>query len=111
MTYLLDADAVIDYFAGQQAVQARFTQILTDGAALSTPTLIELWTGVYGGREPRQAARRLRALLTGVGVLGVNRRVVDRTARLRAQLLATKAPIRHRAPMTCSPLLPHSPMT
>jgi tRNA(fMet)-specific endonuclease VapC len=30
-------------------------------------------------------------------VLGVNRRVVDRTARLRAPLLATKAPIRHRA--------------
>jgi hypothetical protein len=37
MTYLLDADAVIDYFAGQRAVQARITQILADGAALSTP--------------------------------------------------------------------------
>ncbi|MGH2583726.1 MAG: type II toxin-antitoxin system VapC family toxin [Dehalococcoidia bacterium] len=97
MNYLIDADSVIDYLSGRPSVQVRFPQILQDGAAVSGITLIELFTGVYGGRNPRQAERELRAFLRSVKVLALNRRVIDRAARLRTQLLAVKAPITHRA--------------
>jgi predicted nucleic acid-binding protein len=66
MNYLLDADPVIDYFANQPDVVARFPQILRDGAAISSPTAIELFTGVHGARDPRTAERDLRLFLRAV---------------------------------------------
>ena len=97
MSYLLDADTVIDYFAGREPAVTLVPRLQQDGIALSSLTLIELYTGVYGGRNPRDAERQLRGLLRVAAVLPVNRRVIVQTARLRSELLATKAPIKHRA--------------
>jgi tRNA(fMet)-specific endonuclease VapC len=97
MRFLLDADSIIDYFAQQPGALAHFTQILTDGAGVSGPTAIELFTGVYGARDPQTAERQLRQFLRTVRVLPLNRAVIVQTARLRRQLLDQKAPIRHRA--------------
>ncbi len=97
MTSLLDTDTVIDYFAGREPALTRVPQLQQDGIAVSSPTLIELYTGVYGGRDPRRAEQQLRGFLRVARVLPVNRRVILQAARLRAALLATKAPIKHRA--------------
>lgn len=97
MSYLLDTDTVIDYLAGRSPAITLVSQLQRDGIAVSSATLIELYTGVYGGRNPTEAERQLRGFLRVAGVLPVNRRVMLRTARLRANLLATRAPIKHRA--------------
>ena len=97
MRYLLDADSSIDYLTGQAYTQTLFPQLLRDGSAVSGTTLIELLSGVYAGRNPREAERELRTFLGSVKVLPINRRVIVRTARLRATLLVAKAPVRHRA--------------
>jgi tRNA(fMet)-specific endonuclease VapC len=60
-------------------------------------TSVELYTGVYGHRDPKRAARELRVFLRVVKVLPVSHRVMLTTARLRHELLSVKAPIAHRA--------------
>lgn len=97
MRFLLDADSIIDYFAQQPGALVQFPQILTDGAGVSGPTAIELFTGVYGARDPQTSERQLRQFLLTVRVLPLNRAVIVQTARLRRQLLDQKAPITHRA--------------
>ena len=55
MRYLLDADSIIDYFANQPGALTGFPQFLRDGSAVSGTTVIELYTGVYGARDPTTA--------------------------------------------------------
>jgi tRNA(fMet)-specific endonuclease VapC len=98
MTYLLDADTVIDYLSGRPPAVILVPQLQQrEGIAVSSPVLIELYTGVYGGRNPADAERQLHGFLRVARVLPVNRRVILQAARLRADLLAQKAPIKHRA--------------
>jgi tRNA(fMet)-specific endonuclease VapC len=97
MRYLLDTDSTIDYLARQPSAVNRFPRLLRNGAAVSAPTAIELFTGAYGARDPVTAVRDLRTFLRAVTILPVNRRVIRRTARLRRHLLDQKLPIKHRA--------------
>ena len=97
MRYLLDADSIIDYLALRPGALAAFPQLLRDGAAVSGTTAIELFTGVYGARDPQTAERQLRVFLRSVTVLPLNRRVILQTARLRRDLLDRKLSIQHRA--------------
>ena len=97
MRYLLDADSIIDYLANQPGALAHFPHYLRDGAAVSSTTAIELFTGVYGARDPKTAERQLRVFLRSVTVLPVNRRVMLQTAQLRRDLLDRKRPIKDRA--------------
>lgn len=97
MKYLFDADSIIDYLSGQPDVRALRSRLLRDDIALSGVTLIELFTGVYGARDPKTAERELRQFLRGVLVLPLNRRIILRTAQLRRDLLDRKLPIKHRA--------------
>jgi tRNA(fMet)-specific endonuclease VapC len=97
MKFLLDADSIIDYFAQQPGALAQFPQILTDGAGVSGPTAIELFTGVFGARDPQTSERQLRQFLRTVPVLPLNDAVIAQTARLRRHFLDQKAPTSHRA--------------
>ena len=97
MNYLIDADWTIDYLSGRSSAHALFPELRREGMAASIVTLIELYTGVYGSRDPRQKERELRTFLTVVRVLPITRAVMRQTARLRADLLARRAPISHRA--------------
>jgi tRNA(fMet)-specific endonuclease VapC len=97
MRFLLDADSIIDYFAQQPGALAQFPQILTDGAGVCGPTAIELFTGVYGARDPQTAERQLHQFLHTVPVLPLNHGGIVQTARLRRHFLDLKAPISHRA--------------
>ncbi|GEM_PF-636582 len=65
--------------------------------ALCAPSLIELYTGVYGSPNPRTAERNLKHFLRAVSIIPLNQRVIHAAARLRADLALRKLPIRHRA--------------
>lgn len=97
MKYLLDADWSIDYLSGIRAARALFPILLKDGVAVSVVTQIELYTGAYGAPDPDRALRELRTFLRVTTTLPLNRRVVQRTARLRALLRSQNLPIKHRA--------------
>ncbi len=97
MSYLIDATYAIDLFTGQTHAQMILPTLFADGFGLSVVTEIELWEGVYGGRDPATAARTLRRFLSGVRFYPLTRRVARRCARIRAELRAQKRPIQHRA--------------
>lgn len=97
MRFLLDTDSIIDYLGSQPGALAHFPRLLADGAGVSGPTTIELFTGAYGARDPKTAERQIRRFLRTVRVLRLNRAVIIQPARLRRQLLDSKAPIKHRA--------------
>jgi predicted nucleic acid-binding protein len=97
MKYLGDADLVIDHFHHQPTVSRVMPDLLAEGLALSAVTLIELYEGVYFGRDARGAERDLRQFIRGVTVLPLNRRVIRRTAHVRGALRARRAQLLHRA--------------
>ena len=97
MRYLLDADSVIDHLYDVIDLFADLPNVAPRDLALGAPTLIELYTGIYGSRNPRQAERDLKRFLRTVTVIPLNQRVIHATARLRADLVSRKQPIRHRA--------------
>ena len=97
MKYLLDADSIVDHLTRHANLQAQLPALGPQDLALGAPTLIELYTGVYESRNPAQAERDLRVFLRLVAIVPLNRRVILATARLRAELLQRKLPIKHRA--------------
>jgi tRNA(fMet)-specific endonuclease VapC len=97
MTYLVDTDSSIDYLAGQAEMLALWPRLLNAGTAISSVTWIELYSGIFGARDPGRAERDLRRFLRSVRVLSLTRRVMRETAELRHELLAKKLPIKHRA--------------
>jgi predicted nucleic acid-binding protein len=97
MTYQADATFVIDVLAGQPVAAARYPTLLSDGMALSILTYMELWEGALMGRDPAQAARRLRQFLRPMAILPFSRRVALRAARLRGELRRLGRPVEQRA--------------
>lgn len=97
MRYLVDADSTIDHLSQRVDLLTRLRIVAADDLALSAITLIELYTGVYGGRDPTQAQRDLERFLQAATIVPVSERVILRTARLRTDLLSRRLPIKHRA--------------
>lgn len=97
MKYLLDADSTIDHLSGAIDLFTDIPNLAPQDLALGAPSLIELYTGVYGSRNPRQADRDLKRFLRAVTIIPLNQRVIHSTARVRAELAARKQPIHHRA--------------
>jgi len=95
--YLIDADSAIDHLTRHASLFLRIPDLAPHDLALSAITLIELQTGVVGSATPREAERELRRFLKLVTLVPTNRRVIDATARLRADLLGRRRPIAHRA--------------
>lgn len=97
MTSLLDADAATDHLSGEPGVAALISTLAKAELGLAAPTLVELYTGVYRSADPSTAERALRTFLQTVTVLPLTRRVIQRAARLRADLLSRNLSIRTRA--------------
>lgn len=97
MKYLLDADSTIDHETQQYDLFDRIPDLRPRDLALAAPTLIELYTGIEGSFDPRQAERTFRHFLRWVTVIPLNQRVIRATARLRASLLERNLPIKQRA--------------
>ena len=97
MSYLVDATYVIDLFTRQPHAEALLPTLLNEGLGISVVTELELWEGVYTGRDPAAATRTLRQFLSGVRIYPLSRTVARRCARLRGELRAHRRPIQHRA--------------
>lgn len=97
MRYLLDTDFVIDYLTGQDHAYRLFLSFLANGAALSIVTYSEIYEGIYGSRDPREAEEGFRAFLKGVTIHSISRAVARRNASIRHDLRRQKHPIAHRA--------------
>jgi predicted nucleic acid-binding protein len=97
VSYLLDADAAIDYLAGQPEAAAIIQPLARTELFIAATTLVELYTGVYRDLDPAAAERGLQTFLRAVTILPLSRRVIRRVARLRADLLNRGLSIRPRA--------------
>ena len=97
MNYLLDADAAIDHLAGESGVHALISTLARADLGLAATTLVELYTGAYRSADPKAAERELRAFLKTVTVLPLSRRVIERAAHLRVDLLNRNLSVRTRA--------------
>jgi predicted nucleic acid-binding protein len=97
MNYLLDADAAIDHLSGEPRAAALISTLAKTDLAIAATTLVELYTGVFCSSDPVTAERALRAFLKTITILSLTRRVIQRAARLRAELLNRNHSIRTRA--------------
>lgn len=86
MTYLIDTDWVIGYLRGRQDAHTLLHSLSPAGIAISVMTYGEILEGIYFGNNPRQHARGFQQFLHGVNVLPLNRRIMQRFARIRGDL-------------------------
>lgn len=88
MTYLCDSDWVIDFLKGRTEATALFGQLYDGGMAMSIMTFAEVYEGIYYGRDQMKHDAGFRALCRAMRVLGVNRSIARRYARIRGDLRA-----------------------
>lgn len=93
MSYLAASDIVADYLKGRVAAVDLLGRLASDGLAISIITFAEVYEGIYYGREPERNEAIFRRLLAGVDVLGINRAVARRFARIRGELRARGQPL------------------
>lgn len=86
MKYLADSTFVIDSLSQQPHAQRLLPTLIREGLALSIVSHMELWDGVFGSRDPKQATRELRQFLRQVAVLPFSHRASLRTAQLRREM-------------------------
>jgi tRNA(fMet)-specific endonuclease VapC len=87
VSYLLDADAVIDHLSNEPWARAFVSTLAKEQMAVAATTLV----------EPVAAEAQLRAFLSQATVLPLTRRVIQRAAWLRADLLNRGLSTRSRA--------------
>jgi tRNA(fMet)-specific endonuclease VapC len=87
---IADSDVLIDALRGRVAVTERIALELSMGALATTSiTAFELWSGA---RSPR-AMSQVRALLSALTILPLDRQAADRAAEVRRDLEASGTPI------------------
>ena len=69
MRYLVDTDWSIDYFNGVSEVVDRLNQLMIVGVGMSVITLLELYNGIHGARDPRLSRMNIENLLDAVEVV------------------------------------------
>jgi tRNA(fMet)-specific endonuclease VapC len=86
MSYLIDSDWVAAYLKGRPDALHLLRTLASAGLAISLITHGEISEGIYFGRDPRTAAIGYRKFLRDVDVLPLNRRIMERFARIRGEL-------------------------
>ena len=86
MTYLVDSDWVADWLAGIARAVGLLSSLSGDGLAISLVTYGEIYEGIYFGRDPDKSRQIFHAFLRGVDVLPLNKRIMQRFARIRGDL-------------------------
>jgi tRNA(fMet)-specific endonuclease VapC len=88
--YLVDTDWAIHWLRGETKVTDRLAALRPQGLALSVISLAELYEGIYGSRDPRQAEAGLRDFLNGVEILSVGEATCQIFGRERSRLRAAR---------------------
>ncbi len=86
MTYLVDSDWVADYLKGRIPAVSLLADLFAEGLAISIITFGEVYEGIYYGTDPQHNEFIFRRFLRGVRVLGINRPIARRFARIRGRL-------------------------
>lgn len=86
MSYLIDTDWIADYLKGRVGATTLLHTLRSSGIAISLITYGELLDGIYYGHNPRAHERVFRQFLRAVPVLPLNRRIMERFARIRDDL-------------------------
>jgi predicted nucleic acid-binding protein len=86
MKYLVDSDWVADYLVGKEPAVQLLKTLAQDGVGISLITFGEIYEGIYYGRDPKRAEAVFREFLRGVDVVPLNRRILQRFARIRGAL-------------------------
>jgi len=84
--YLIDADVTISALKGRTEALATIQRLAPEGIALSVVTLGELYEGAFGVPDSDAHLASLRAFVSGFEVLSLDDAIVERFARVRAQL-------------------------
>ena len=86
MSDLLDTDYTADWLHGA-ARAAPLRPLLAAGQlAISLVTYGEIYEGIYFGRDPRASQKGFSDFLRSVDVFPLNRRIMQRFARIRGDL-------------------------
>ena len=86
MKYLVDSDWVADYLKGRTEASEFLRSLGTESLAISLITYGEIYEGIYYGANPKTHEAGFRRFLQWVDVLPLNRRIMQRFARIRGQL-------------------------
>jgi predicted nucleic acid-binding protein len=84
--YLVDSDWLIDAFLGVPAAVNLLTRLRGDGLAVSIISYGELFEGAIGAPDPAAEPARFRRFLARLAVLPLDDAVMERFARIRAEL-------------------------
>ena len=86
MTYLIDTHWVASYLRGRTEAQTLLHALRPSGLAISLITYGEIYEGIYYGTKPAQDEIAFHQFLRVANVLPLNRRVMQRFARIRGDL-------------------------
>ena len=86
MNYLVDTDWVADYLKGRPHPVQVLDALADEGLAISIITYGEIHEGIVYGTNAEHHTRVFRQFLRGVEVLGLNRQIMQRFARIRGDL-------------------------
>lgn len=93
MTWLLDADRLIEFLKGFEPTVALLNRLIPEGAAVSVIAYAEVVEGIRGSNHPDEQAGRFARLTGTVTLLPVTVAVADHFATLRDSLRRAGTPI------------------
>ncbi len=86
MSYLVDSDWLIDATGGSAAATDFLAQLSADGLAVSIIAVAEVFEGAFGVSHSEARLAAYREFLSDYAILPLTDGIVERFARLRAEL-------------------------
>jgi len=86
VSYLVDSDWLIDAFIGVPTAVNVLTRLRGEGLAVSIITYGELFEGAIGAPDPTTELARFRRFLARLTLLSLDDAIMERFARIRADL-------------------------
>jgi tRNA(fMet)-specific endonuclease VapC len=86
VSYLIDSDWLIDAFVGVPAAVNLLARLRDEGLAVSIISYGELFEGALGAPDPQRELARFRRFLDRLALLPLDDAVMERFARIRADL-------------------------
>jgi len=91
LKYLIDTDWIIDHFKGDERVAKKLEELATEGVAVSTISLAEVYEGVYYSRDPVKSQELFWEFLApDLSILNVDQEVSKVFGKERGRLRQRK---------------------
>ncbi len=86
MTYVVDADWLIDAATGRPRAQHTLDRLSDEGLAVSIIAVAEVYEGAFGTPDPQATLAGLHDFLSDFAILQLTDPIVEHVARMRASL-------------------------